>query len=155
MFKGEPRAIFDHAGRRARLLTADDLPTDVDRPLLKERVVAAKGWRSVIPVAIALSAGMIAGPALRRLSEGRPPYFPDIGTKLVVAGTLTVAMGVFQQLLWRRRSRAAVAACLSHELCPSCGYGLASICPDAQGFTRCPECGASWCVPAVPEDAAS
>ena len=60
-----------------------------------------------------------------------------------------LVMGMAPLILIRLGSRfifgpAAIRACLRLRRCPSCAYDLATLTPEPDGCTVCPECGAAW-----------
>ena len=68
---------------------------------------------------------------------------------LITVGIVAVAIGA--TLTTRAVAlRSARAKCLHLGLCPSCGYTLAGLPTEADGCTKCPECGAGWRLPRSP-----
>jgi hypothetical protein len=63
-----------------------------------------------------------------------------------------IALGFLIVPVGRRLARRESAEELAHEYlrlgqCPSCGYNLEAIVPDANDLRTCPECGGVWKVP--------
>jgi hypothetical protein len=62
----------------------------------------------------------------------------------VVVGVLVLGSGWALGAHDNEMIDAYKAALASRDLCRACGYDMQRLTPDADGCTRCPECGAAW-----------
>jgi hypothetical protein len=67
---------------------------------------------------------------------------------LIMFGAITVGLMVFGQIRESKRGNpvaaAAIEACISHEICPSCGRSLRSAAAGEDRCRACAYCGSAW-----------
>lgn len=103
-------------------------------------------WPQAVTLGVMLAIGYVIMSIIRS-RKGQSVSW-DALLSLIAAHCITwLALIVLSGRSVARAARAAVAECLEHGLCPSCGYGLASSAPDADGIRTCPECGGAWRAP--------
>lgn len=73
----------------------------------------------------------------------------------LICGWPIIVLVVVALHLWKTRfprvpNRVRVAIFLTHGICPSCGYGIKGVPPEADLRVICPECSAAWMIPDGP-----
>lgn len=74
----------------------------------------------------------------------------------IVAVSIAVFVAYISLDIWVKRAcrGTVIEALLREGLCPSCGYEIKTVPPQADGCSVCPECGAAWrlALPGQPTD---
>ncbi|MGQ0628045.1 MAG: hypothetical protein ACT4PL_08100 [Phycisphaerales bacterium] len=91
-----------------------------------------------------------AGPAMMS-SSGMPGWLMAI--IVVPLGLVPAPVTAF--VARRTVGRQLAERFLNARFCPSCGYDLATIHPQQDGCTCCPECGGAWRIPSTAPPVAS
>jgi hypothetical protein len=73
-----------------------------------------------------------------------PAWVAQFGAPFLGGILCWPALPFVNRVVRRRMAADLRAAYLKASRCASCGFDLKSLHTDADGFRRCPECGASW-----------
>ena len=138
------RAFHDHRGREVPLCDETALPPGTDARIRQVVWMAARSRPHRLAVRLAVMTLCIVGSRLvflyLRGSSSRLEMLGSAVTVLVVIGLLVA----YARMTGGFADRRAAKLCLSRRLCPSCGYTLDGLTPEADGCRVCPECGAAW-----------
>ena len=133
------RSTLEVGGRTINRAQLEKLAANPRKPTIALGVILAVAWILIFESIFKL---------LDRISShiaGGGAWWLDFAVGTPIAGGLLLVM----MLVWRGLTARRVAASYAEAgLCASCGYDLESISAEPDGAAVCPECGATWRLPA-------